>query len=270
MIYRKTLIADNFPSGFESSDVQVPDGIRASFEKLASSRFACVLRCNAFFGAKVYSLILKQYFNRNIFDFFKALIISSRAERAFKAGQMLSDNGFLAPPAVACGRQFLMTQEIRNSTPLYKILEVLPSPQKQKMIEQFARTIGRMHDKGIFHGDLRLGNVLVKSAHCHFERSPFGAEPRNLLNKDDSKDNFDFYFLDNERTKKFNNLPWRLRIKNLVQAFMVRENLTDADKACFFASYFAQQQTQIDKDKLTKEVVSKTAKRLAKKETNRE
>jgi len=263
MIYRNTLIADNFPLEFESSNIQVPDGRRASFEKLASSKFARVLRCNVFFGAKAYSLILKQYFNRNIFDYFKALIFSSRAEKAFKAGQMLTENGFLAPPAVACGRKFLMTLEVRNSTPFYKLLGTLPSPEKQKMIEQFGQTVGRMHNKGIFHGDLRLGNVLVKSAHCHFERSE--AQSRNLFNKNDSKDNFEFYFLDNERTKKLDNLPRRLRVKNLVQAFMIRENLTDADKTCFLNSYLAQQRTQIDKDKLIEEVISRTAKRLAKK-----
>jgi len=237
-------LADDFPAGFESvisSSVQLPDGQRSSFEKLASSKFATVLKFNILFRAKVYSIILKKYFNRGILDIFKALIFSTRAQKAFNAGQMLQQNGFLTPPAVACGRKFLMTLEVKDSTPLYQLLVKLSSSEKQKMLEQFGQTVGRMHNKGIFHGDLRLGNVLVKK----------------------NNDKYDFIFLDNERTKKFSILPWRLRVKNLVQAFMIRENLTDNDKSLFLTSYLAQQQIPIDGNVLADKVAAKTAKRLA-------
>src|SRR4030042_207636 len=164
-------LCEDFPSGFESviaSGVNLPDGQRAAFERLASSRFARVLKCNVLFMARVYSLIVKQYFNRNLLDIFKSLFCSTRAEKAFNAGQMLTQNGFLVPPAVACGRKFLITLQIKDSTPLYKLLGRLPAAEKQKMLEQFGQTVGQMHNKGIFHGDLRLGNILVKSPYCHF------------------------------------------------------------------------------------------------------
>lgn len=242
MKYRNIFIDDNFPCGFESSGISIPDGQRAVFEKLTSSKFALVLKFNILFKAKVYSIVLKKYFIRNISDFFKSLILPSRAERAFKAGQMLIANGFLTPKAVAYGRKFLMTMEVQNSTPFFKMLGILSPEKKKKMIEQFAQTIGKMHDKGIFHGDLRLGNILVK----------------------ENNENFDFYFLDNERTKKFNDIPWKLRIKNLVQINMDRNNVDENDRKLFFDIYIKQQTQPIDAHKLADAVIAKTSKRLSK------
>jgi len=243
MICRKILVADNFPAGFESCDTQIPDGQRASFEKLTSSKFALVLKFKILFKAKVYSIILKKYFNRNISDLFKSLILPTRAQRAFKAGQMLAANGFLTPPAIAYGRNILMTLEVRDSTPFYKLLGSLPQSQKRKMIEQFGKTVGKMHDTGIFHGDLRLGNVLVKSAN----------------------DKFDFYFLDNERTKKFDILPSHLRVKNLVQINMDRDNVDENDRKVFFDSYIVQQTGSIDAKQIAENVITKTSERIQKK-----
>jgi serine/threonine protein kinase len=245
-------LADDFPAGFESivsSSVQLPDGQRSSFEKLASSKFATVLKFNILFRAKVYNLILKRHLNRSPLDILKALICT-RGQKAFKAGQMLRQRGFLTPSVVACCQKsfagfttadFLITDQITDSTPLPQLLGEVSGSEKQAIIEQFGQTVGLMHNQGIFHGDLRLGNVLVK--------------------KHDGR--YNFVFIDNERTKRFAKLPFRLRVKNLVQVFMLRESLTDADKTIFLTSYIAQQQIPIDRDKLAEKVFSKTAKRLA-------
>jgi len=241
MFNKKIIIADNFPQGFESSNIQIPDGTRADFEQLGSSKTALVLKFQILLKTKVYSIILKKYFVRNISDFFKSLILPSRAQRAFKAGQMLIENGFLTPQTVAYGRKFLMTMEVTDSTPIYTLLGTLPAEKKKKMIEQFAQTIGKMHDKGIFHGDLRLGNILVK----------------------EKDENFEFYFLDNERTKKFDSIPWKLRIKNLVQVNMQRNNVDENDRKLFFDIYLAQQTCPIDAHKLSEDVILKTSARLA-------
>ncbi len=264
----KIKLADDFPSGFESvfsSDVQLPNGHRSSFEKLTSSKLASVLKFSVLFRAKVYHLILKRYLNRNFSDILKNLI-STRADRAFRAGRMLREKGFSTPPAVAlCQKSFagfitadfLITQEITDSAPLTQLLANLTGREKQILLEQFGQTVGRMHNQGFFHGDLRLGNVLVKPVVSLPALSvPNGSNPKQ-------DDKYDFIFLDNERTKKFNKLPMRLRIKNLVQIYMLRENLTEDDKNCFLTSYFAQQQTPIDKELFIKEVALKTAERLA-------
>ncbi|OHB60418.1 MAG: hypothetical protein A2Y12_18710 [Planctomycetes bacterium GWF2_42_9] len=266
MFYKKIIIADNFPQGFEPSQIQIPDGRRADFEKLASSKAALVLKFNILFKAKVYSIVLKKYFIRNISDFFKSLILPSRAQRAFKAGQMLIANGFLTPPMAAYGRNFLMTMEIQGSTQFFILLGTLPAEKKKQMVEQFAQTIGKMHDKGIFHGDLRLGNILVKeNSLCHSSKTPSGerseAESKNLL----KQENFQFYFLDNERTKKFEVIPWKLRIKNLVQINIDRNNVDENDRKLFFDIYLAQQTKPIDAHKLAEDVIAKTNARLKKK-----
>lgn len=240
MLNKKIIIADNFPEGFESSNIQIRDGARADFEKLSSSKTALVLKFHLLLKSKVYSIILKEYFVRNILDFFKSLFLPSRAQRAFKAGQMLTENGFLTPRTVAYGRKFMMTLEVADSTPFYQLLTALPDEKKQKLIEQFAQTIGKMHEKGIFHGDLRLGNILVK----------------------EKTENFDFYFLDNERTKKFNSLSWKLRVKNLVQICMNRDAVGKQCLESFFKTYLDQQRKTIDAQKLREQVDFKTTKRL--------
>jgi RIO-like serine/threonine protein kinase len=240
---KNIIVADNFPQEFESSNIQIPDGRRADFEKLGSSKFALVLKFNFLLKSKVYSIVLKKYFMRNFKDCFKFLFRQTRAQRAYNAGQMLIENGFLTPPAVAHGRKFLMTLEVRDSTPIFKLLGTLAADKKKKLIQQFAQTIGTMHDKGIVHGDLRLGNVLAKS----------------------NSENFEFYFLDNERTKKYEQIPWKLRVKNLVQINMHRDNVDENDRKLFFDAYLSQQSTPMDSHKLSEEVISRTNRRLAKK-----
>jgi serine/threonine protein kinase len=244
MFNKKIIIADNFPQGFEPSNIQIPDGTRADFEQLGSSKTAMVLKFHLLLKSKVYSVILKKYFVRNISDFFKSLILPSRARRAYKAGQMLMENGFLTPQAVAYGRKFLMTMEVAGSTPFYKMLGTLPAEKKKKMIEQFAQTVGKMHDKGIFHGDLRLGNILVK----------------------ENNENFEFYLLDNERTKKFDSIPWKLRVKNLVQVNMNRDAIGKECQELFFKTYLAQQRQPVDSKGLWEEVNFKTTERLTAKQ----
>ncbi|MEN6386843.1 MAG: lipopolysaccharide kinase InaA family protein [Phycisphaerales bacterium] len=237
---RNIIVADNFPQSFESSNIQIPDGMYADFEKLNSSKFALVLKVNTRFNSKVYSIILKRYFLRNISDFFKSIFLPSRAERAYKAGQMLLENGFLTPPAVAYSKKFLMTMEVRESTQIFNLLRTLPPEKKKNMIEQFAIAVGKMHDKGIFHGDLRIGNILVK----------------------ENNENFEFYLIDNERTKKFDNIPWRLRIKNLVQLNMHKNNVDESERKLFFDIYLTQQSKPVDARKLAEAVIAKTNKRL--------
>ncbi len=243
MFFKKIIVEDNFPKGFESSAVQIPDGQRTVFQKLGSSRHARVLKFDVLFNSKAYSIVLKKYLHRNIFDLFKYLFLSTRAQRAVRGGKLLIANGFLSPPIVAHNRKFLMTMEIKDSKPLHVMLEKLPKEQKLRMVEQFAQTVGKMHDKGIFHGDLRLGNVLVKK----------------------NGENFDFYFLDNERTKKFNDLPMRLRIKNLVQINMNRDAFGKECLDLFFDVYFSRQTKPLDSQKIIEKTALKTDKRLKKK-----
>jgi predicted unusual protein kinase regulating ubiquinone biosynthesis (AarF/ABC1/UbiB family) len=113
--------------------------------------------------------------------------------------------------------------------------------QKQQLISRFGQTVGRMHAQNIFHGDLRLGNVLVKQDNSQFV----------------------FIFLDNERTRKFKKLPRRLRLKNLVQICMSRDNISDPDRTIFLNAYLSQQNVKIDGENLAAQITAGVKKRLA-------
>ena len=252
--------SDSFPAGtvFNSEGTGFfSDGQRSSFVKLPSSKFAKVFKFNVYLKGKIHSLILKQYLNRSFFDILKNSLRPCRAQRAFKAGQMLKRYGFFTPDVVAVGKKtfvgittknFLITGQVEDSVPLYKMLDIDIS-QKQQLIKQFGQTVGRMHAAGIFHGDLRLGNVLVKPV-------------VSLSNpKDDNR--FVFIFLDNERTKKFKKLPESLRLKNLVQISMSRENISDSDRMHFLDAYLAQQNIRLDGEKLAAQIAATVARRLA-------
>jgi tRNA A-37 threonylcarbamoyl transferase component Bud32 len=245
-------LSDDFPAGFLSDiadALSFTDGQRSSFVKLPSSKFANVFKFNVYFKGRIYNLILKQYLNRSGLDILKNLMRPCRAQRAFEAGQMLKQHGFSSPDMAAAGRKtfagitvrnFLITGEVKDSVQLYKMLDT-NTPQKREIIAQFGQTVGKMHAQNIFHGDLRLGNVLVR--------------------KDNNQ--FGFIFLDNERTKKFKMLPERLRLKNLVQINM---SLNDSDKTIFLGAYLAKQNVKINREELAAQIAAGVKKRLAAKE----
>jgi hypothetical protein len=173
----------------------------------------------------------KQYLCRSVWDFIKHLFRASRARRAFKASLMLAENGFYTPTIVAMGEckssfyhteNFLVTLKVENAKQIYQLIpntrSNLTSEQlrsKRELIRAFGRTIGKMHADGIFHGDLRLGNVLARRGSSGWR----------------------FFFIDNERTWKFSSLPDRLRLKNLVQINMTRTGISRTDRLRFFKAY---------------------------------
>ncbi len=233
----KLRISKGFPS-HALARPEAPDGhngVRGPFVRVSSSRFSRVYRCRIGFFGTVHSLYLKQYLYRSTWDILKHLFRPSRAQRAFKASLMLAENGLLSPEVIAVGelrhalvstRTFLLTQELENARSLYAWSQdnrnaqtAAALPNKQEFINTLGETIGRMHAAGIFQGDLRPGNI-------------FAAQSRGKWN---------FFFLDNERTKQFRRLPNRLRLKNLVQVNMFRTGtVTNTDRIRFFRAYLAQ------------------------------
>ena len=223
-----------------------------------SSDVCRVYRFTTCFGNTEKRVYFKQYLCRSALDFIKHLARSSRAKRAFEATLMLEKNGFQAPVVAAMGEcrfsflereNFLLTLEVEEAKPIYQFIpESLEGFTKEQLndlrelIRTFGHTVGRLHAAQIFHGDLRLGNVLVKR----------------------EKDGRHLFFIDNERTKKFRILPARLRLKNLVQAnILISDCITKTDRMRFFKSYL---QENIDirgrHKKLANKVDIKTRKRL--------
>jgi tRNA A-37 threonylcarbamoyl transferase component Bud32 len=202
----------------------------------------------------------KQYLCGSALRFIKSIFQRSRARRAFEAAMMLAKNGFDTPAVIAMGecrdgffhkKSFLATFAVENSKTIYQFIpensRISDKEQLQslrQLIQAFGRTVGRMHAKNIFHGDLRLSNVL-------------GRREGNCWR---------FFFLDNERTKRFDRLPFELRVKNLVQVNMVRrDNLGNTDRMRFFREYCAENKISKRQSKaLAEKVIEKTNWRLNK------
>lgn len=227
-----------------------------------SSKFTKVYKFSVGFSDVEKVIYFKEYFCRSAWDFIKHLFRSSRAKRSLKATLMLQKNGFDVPIVVAMGEckagffkrgNFLATLEAENTKRLHKYipdsednLTGEPLQEKRRLIRAFGQTIGRMHAKGIFHGDLRLGNILARQ----------------------EKNRWRFFFLDNERTRKFYRLPARLRLKNLVQVNMFPPAaMSSTDRMRFFREYWAQnEKAKTKKAELIEKVLKKTHQRLSKKE----
>ena len=228
------LIRKNFPKHdirnmVAENDLSAED--QGQFVKVPSSDYTSVFKCNVSLDGVALPLYLKKYLCRSTLDFVKHLFRPSRAKRAFNATLMLHKNGFDAPAVMGlfehcngpfCTNNLLLTEGIENSRPMPQLLTDFcqssggdASIDKRALIEAFGGIIGKMHAKGIFHGDLRLGNVLVVRE---------GQKWR-------------FFFIDNERTKKFYHLPNRLRLKNLVQINMFRSGITNTDRMRFLKAY---------------------------------
>jgi len=225
---------------------------------IPSSEFAHVYKFTVRFEGIDTEVYLKQYVCGSILHLVKQLFRTSRAKRAFKATLMLAENDFLAPTVVAMGeyrlgplrtKDFLVTLDVADSKRIYELITEsrTDSPRehrrdKRKLLRAFGRTIGKMHAKGIFHGDLRLGNVLTKQeGHC-----------------------WRFFFLDNERTKKFCRLAVRLQVKNLVQVNMkLPDTLTNTDRMRFFKEYWTENGGDSQqKRELVRQVVKRSDRRL--------
>ena len=155
---------------------------------------------------------LKVYHRPSFPGLFKDLFRDSKAFRALKQGESLSEMGFHAPLALAAGeertsrlleRAFLLTVGIQGiSLPLFlrELCPLLPGrasvQKKRAYLKQLALEIRRMHEEGFVHGDLIPSNILV---HVEGERIAF-------------------YTIDHDRTRRYPFwCPQRLWKRNLVQ-----------------------------------------------------
>jgi len=186
----------------------------------------------------------------------------TRACRALEGGIILLQNDFLTPSVIAYGlvlrglkvlENFMITRWIEGGQDTYCYLKTFFDPpvsgdvlkKKRNFIEALGRLIGRMHRKGIYHGDLRPGNILIEN-----------------LNED-----FHFYFIDNEKTEYFSQgIPYRLREKNLIQLNMlVKPQITFTDRLRFFRAYLLENPAMASAGKdVMLNVMKKTKKRLSK------
>lgn len=158
-------------------------------------------------------LFVKIYHVRGVLTAVKDWFRASKAFRFLNQGVALSRAGFLAPIVIAAGeerrlgfllRAFVVTAAI-NGLPLPVLLKNsysagqadIPLSVKRNGIKALAQEIRRFHDLGFVHGDLVPSNIMVSL---------------------DPADGFRFYFMDNDRTRRYPKwLPHGLWRRNLVQ-----------------------------------------------------
>lgn len=207
----------------------VPPG---NWVKLKSSENSAVWK----FAVDDKWFVFKEFLKWRKCDTFTTLFTGSRAHKAWQRGNELQDRGFNAPDVLIYGsqsllfapcRSFILMKFLMHSTGLHALLKdhfsVPLTPEKvalkRSLLRSAGRFIGELHAKGIFHGDLRLDNILVR-----------GWETGENT----------FSLIDNERNKYFDEKPISkaCRRKNLVQVNMILlPQITFTDRLRFFNAY---------------------------------
>ena len=172
----------------------------------------------------------KEFLPRDRFEQIKALFRGNRCERACRQAGVLLAAG-LPTPEILCwgkGRQnaFLITRGF-SGIGFYQYLKAhFPAPltnpvairEKRLFLQEAGSLIGKMHRKGIVHGDLRQNNLLVKKEGGDFR----------------------FTLIDNESNRKWRHIPRSQVVKNLVQFAIYPDNLlSGSDLMRLFKAYSA-------------------------------
>jgi hypothetical protein len=183
---------------------------------------------------------------------------SSKAFRAWRQGMALARAGFAAPLTIAAGEQrsvrflrraFILTQKIHGQpAPLFLRDWKHGSDPKARLaakragLTHLASLVRRFHRNGFVHGDLVASNILVSDAAAG---GPV------------------FYFMDNDRTRRYPAwMPQSLWKRNLVQLNrMPLPGITLQDRMRFFQAYFGRQELTRSDRKLAKWLERKTRQR---------
>ena len=142
----------------------------------------------------------KEYLFQNFWKHRKIIVRGMHLQRI--ANQLL-DAG-LKTPRIVCfanyGRRvFVVSEAVEDCCTVSELFlgkAPVPLEKADRFRDLFGQEVGRLHAAGFVHGDLRWGNVLVQHANM--------ARPV-------------FWFIDNDRTKKYRKIPARLRLMNLAQ-----------------------------------------------------
>jgi hypothetical protein len=195
------------------------DFLPAGWEPVASSAYTRVTH------HREQQLYYKQFLSRSPMERGKAALRGSRATRARRNGDALQRAGFDAPinlhwGKVPGGSEFLYCRESAGQGVGQWLQKHGASVDlKRQLLEELGIHIGRLHQCGFVHGDLRPDNIL--------------AEHRG--------DRFHFTLLDNERNRRIQPPPGRALLRNLMQLSMLSKGeLTRRDRLRFFRAWSRQ------------------------------
>lgn len=182
---------------------------------------------------------LKIFHNSGPVEILKDFVRASKAFRALKQGNALSDRGFHVPLSLAAGEQrrlrfinksFLLTARVEVTLLPYYLkehfsgkLDLVTLRRKREYLTQLAMEIRRLHQYGFIHGDLTPFNILVQT---HREK-------------------IDFYYMDNDRTRRYPPWTWVphfLSKRNLLQLNrFVLPGISLQDRVRFLHYYLAKE-----------------------------
>jgi hypothetical protein len=195
----------------------------SEWEKVISSKNSFVARRN-----RQPVIYYKEFMRRSSWERLKnAMRGDSRCERARTQSELIRSLGFASPQSigwgVSQGREFMVSAGV-DAEPiaafLYHNWEMVIAKswvaEKQLLLQDLGKEIARLHRAGIVHGDLRLNNILMRrEAKC-----------------------YRFYYLDNERNRRFPRLTRAQRVKNLIQLNLISPIvISPRDRLRFFSSY---------------------------------
>lgn len=155
------------------------------------------------------TVFLKKLHVRKKVDVLKNMVRQTRARRAVLMGESAEAKGFKVCRPLFLMESFkfglhyesgLITEEVDNAPSVAGWVVYLKDKPEEaaRFVEAFGQLIGHWHKRGCYHGDLRTGNVLAK-----------------LID-----DQWEFYFLDNERNLSLETVSKARIIHNLMQVNM--------------------------------------------------
>jgi len=176
-------------------------------------------------------LFIKRYNPYSMGNAIEALFLGSKAVRSWKGAHLLITRGINTAEPVAAinysslgipGKCFYVTREISDSEISVEYYEKRfingkgTIEEKRLFIRTLARLFKDLHDKGIYHNDLKDYNILVKVQH----NKPV------------------FFLLDLEGVQSFPKIPKRCLIENLMQINRtIGRIMSNADRIAFIREY---------------------------------
>ena len=233
-----------------------PPDQSSAFEKVQSSSYAEVYQ----FVYQSQTYYHKTFLPRNLFESIKSRLRGSRALRALRGHHLLDEQGFKTPRILItvenCQRNFIVTQGLDECFKIQDVVEKIKNHQitpryKKLLMTRLGQTIGDLHRQGLSHGDLRCGNIMFHSK---------------------GENDFDVYFLDNERTVQSNNASFAWKLVNLVQLNLLKwKEISQTDRLRFFRAYLQQNPDLVEQKKsLVKQIQLRTQQRKFRKTNKRD
>ena len=171
----------------------------------------------------------KEFLSRSKLENIKALFRGSRCSRAVELSLILKAENFNTPAVICSGKldnqcEYMVTAAASAVGVASYMASYMRGSNntslinwKRAVIRALGREVGRLHSAKIIHGDLRPNNVLIE----------LGTEKPS------------FYFIDNERTRRWPWSPAEKSIrKNLLQIGMLFPvDISKTDRLRFWKSY---------------------------------